>query len=96
MEMIDLNDNGQLTRYTEELAEAKTQDEARIVTSLNEFYLKSPDLPYLVSMMNLPNITKEEQDKNFLKTVKILKTLLIATAINALNTEYGIKKVLSA
>jgi len=94
MEMIDLNDNGQLTRYTEELAEAKTQDEARIVTSLNEFYLKSPDLPYLVSMMNLPNITKEEQDKNFLKTVKILKTLLIATAINALNTEYGIKKVL--
>ncbi len=95
MVMVDLNDNGQLTTYTEHLAHATNDNEENIVQTLNEFYLSSPDLPYLVAMMNIPNVSSEEQDKNFLKTVKIIKTLLIAAAMNALNTEYGIEKVIN-
>ncbi len=96
MTMIDLNDNGQLTAYAESLSDAKTEHEEYILNSLNELYQSSPDIPYIVAMMNLPNKTGEEQDKSFTQTVKMLKTILLNSAINALHTESGVEKVINA
>lgn len=96
MTMIDLNDNGQLTSYVDTIADAKTDGEKAIVERLNELYTASPDIPYIVAMQNMPTATPEEQDKAFNNTVKMLKTILLNTAINALHTESGIAKVLDA
>ena len=92
---VDLNDNGQLNSYLREKIHPETPGEQRIMNELNEFYRFTPDIPYLVAMQNLPNVTGEEQNRNFMNTVKSLKTLLINTAINALYTEEGIAKVLA-
>lgn len=95
MTMIDLNDNGQLTAYVDEISQADTHKEKEIVGALNELYQASPDIPFIVAMMNIPNATGAEQDKAFAATVKMLRTILLNTAINALTTESGIDKVLS-
>ena len=95
MTMIDLNDNGQLTGYVETISNAQNTEERNIVERLNELYQSTPDIPYIVAMMNLPNKVGEEQDKSFMSTVKMLRTILLNTAINALHTESGIAKVLS-
>ena len=95
MTMIDLNDNGQLTAYVDEISKADTPKEKEIVGALNELYQASPDIPFIVAMMNIPNATGAEQDKAFAATVKMLRTILLNTAINALTTESGIDKVLS-
>lgn len=94
MTMIDLNDNGQLTSYVDTISNAKTDSEKAIVNDLNELYQASPDIPYIVAMMNLPNMTGNEQDKSFNNTVKMLKSILLNSSINALCTESGIAKVL--
>ena len=94
MYMVDLNDNGQLNSYLRETVPVQTAAEQAVMDQLNEFYQCSPDIPYLVAMQNLPNVTGEEQDKNFMVTVKLLKTLLINASINALYTEFGIAKVM--
>ncbi len=94
MSMIDLNDNGQLTSYVEKISSPKNESEQAIVDELNELYQASPDIPYIVAMMNLPNQTGADQDKAFLNTVKMLRTILLNSAINALSTESGIEKVL--
>lgn len=95
MYAVDLNDNGQLNSYLKEQVDITNEGEQRVMDELNEFYRYSPDIPYLVAMQNLPNVSGAEQDKNFMNTVKILKSLLINAAINALSTEIGIAKVLS-
>lgn len=95
MVMIDLNDNGQLTSYVQTISSPQTDNEKQIVEKLNELYQASPDIPYIVAMMNLPNQTGSDQDKAFLNTVKMLKTILLNTAINALFTESGIAKVVA-
>lgn len=92
---VDLNDNGQLNTYLNDQIKVANEGEQRVMDELNEFYRYTPDIPYLVAMQNLPNVSGAEQDKNFMTTVKILKTLLINAAINALYTEIGIAKVLS-
>ena len=94
MTMIDLNDNGQLTSYVQSVANATNDKEQQIVDSLNELYQASPDIPYIVAMMNLPNQTGADQDKAFNNTVKMLRGILLNVAINALHTESGIAKVL--
>lgn len=94
MTMIDLNDNGQLTSYVQSVANASNDKEQQIVDSLNELYQASPDIPYIVAMMNLPNQTGADQDKAFNNTVKMLRGILLNVAINALHTESGIAKVL--
>lgn len=95
MTMIDLNDNGQLTSYVDDMANAQNDHERQIVSSLNELYQSNADIPYIVSMMNRPNATGSEQDKAFISTVKMLKTILVSIAVNALSIESGIDKVLS-
>ncbi|MGN1281994.1 MAG: MYG1 family protein [Succinivibrio sp.] len=95
MTMIDLNDNGQLTSYVDEIACADTLRERQIVATLNELYQATADIPYIVSMMNKPNATSADQDKAFISTVKMLKTILVNIAINAISIESGIDKVLS-
>ena len=92
---VDLNDNGQLNSYLNDLIQPRTPQDQKIMDELNEFYRYTPDIPYLVAMQNLPNVTGDEQNAQFSTTVKVLKTLLINAAINALNTEQGIAKVLA-
>lgn len=92
---VDLNDNGQLNSYLNDLIKPENAHDQAIMDELNEFYRYTPDLPYLVAMQNLPNVTGDEQNAQFSNTVKILKSLLINAAINALNTENGIAKVLA-
>lgn len=94
MYMVDLNDNGQLNSYVRDIVPVHNQGEQEVMDQLNEFYQCSPDIPYLVAMQNLPNVSGSEQDKNFMVTVKILKTLLINASINAIYSELGIAKVL--
>ena len=96
MYMVDLNDNGQLNTYLRDNITIDNDGEQRVMDELNEFYRSTPDIPYLVAMQNLPLVSNEEQNKNFLTTVRILKALLINVAINALNTEIGVAKVLEA
>lgn len=96
MTMIDLNDNGQLTNYADSIADAKTEHEKELVNSLNELYQSSPDIPYIVAMMNLPKSTGQEQDKAFGAVVKMLKSIILSASINAISTESGIAKVLEA
>ena len=95
MYAVDLNDNGQLNSYLRETIPAHNEGEQQIMDALNEFYRNTPDIPYLVAMQNLPNVTGEEQDKNFMNTIKYLKSMLINVAINALSTEAGVLKVLA-
>lgn len=92
---VDLNDNGQLNSYLNSKVMINNEGERRVMDELNEFYRYSSDIPYLVAMQNLPNVSGAEQDRNFMNTVKILRTLLMNAAINALNSELGIAKVLS-
>lgn len=94
MYMVDLNDNGQLNTYLRKNIPVHNDGEQRVMDQFNEFYQCSPDIPYLVAMQNLPNVSGDEQNKNFMITVKLLKSLLINIAINALYTELGISKVL--
>lgn len=96
MYMVDLNDNGQLNTYINQTCGAKTPEQKEIMDKLNEFYQCSPDIPYLVAMQNLPNISGADQNKTFLNTVKFLRQIMINIAINALSTECGIAKVLEA
>ncbi|MBO5565897.1 MAG: MYG1 family protein [Succinivibrio sp.] len=96
MSMIDLDDNGQLTEYVQDIINPQTPDEYRIVNKLNEFYQNSPAIPYIVAMSNLPGLVQEEQDKAFMNTVKILKGILVNASINAINTETGIAKVVES
>lgn len=91
---VDLNDNGQLNSYLNSQVQVANAGEQRVMDELNEFYRYSPDISYLVAMQNLPNVSGAEQDKNFMNTVKILKNLLINSAINALYTEIGIAEVM--
>ena len=94
MWMVDLNDNGQLNEFIDNSLGTLNEKEQSIVDNLNELYRLEPSIPYLVAMQNLPNISGQEQNKAFLNTVKILKTLMQNIAINALHTEYGIDQVL--
>lgn len=94
MEMIDLNDNGQLTAYASDLAQASTEGERAVRDRLTEFYQNSPDIPYIVAMQNLPLAKGDAQDKAFVATVKMLKQILVPCAVNALQTESGIEQVL--
>ena len=72
----------------------KTDGELEVLNRLSDFHSSTPDIPYLVAMMNLPSQVGQDQDKAFLQTVKILKTLLLSASINAICTESGIAKVL--
>lgn len=92
---VDLNDNGQLNSYLNDLIKPESAHDQAIMDELNEFYRYTPDLPYLVAMQNLPNVSGDEQNAQFSNTVKLLKSLLVNAAINALNTEQGIAKVLA-
>lgn len=94
MYMVDLNDNGQLNTYVRDIVPVHNEGEQAVMDQLNEFYQCSPDIPYLVAMQNLPNVSGAEQDKNFMMTVKLLKTMLINASINALYSELGIAKVM--
>lgn len=96
MTMIDLNDNGQLTGYVDQITDPKTDSERSIVNRLNELYQATADIPFIVAMMNLPNKVGAEQDKSFNQTVKMLKTIILNAAINALHTESGVAKVIEA
>lgn len=96
MQLVDLNDNGQLTEHLDKIAPATTPHELEIKDSLGEFLQTIPDIPYMVAMMNVIKPNAEAQDKNFLNTVKILKTILVNIGANALNTEKGIAKVIEA
>lgn len=95
MELIDLNDNGQLTSYLTAKCQPRTAGETAIFNELNEFYQHDPNIPYIVAMQNLPAAGPAEQQKAFLSTVKMLRSILISTAVNALTTETGIAKVLA-
>lgn len=95
MYAVDLNDNGQLNSYLNDTVKVENAGEQRVMDELNEFYRCSPDIPYLVAMQNLPDVSAQEQDKNFMVTVELLRTLMISASINALNTEIGIAKVLA-
>lgn len=94
MYMVDLNDNGQLNSYIRDICKPRTPEQYELMEQLNEFYQCAPDIPYLVAMQNLPNISGAEQNKAFLNTVKFLRQIMINIAINAINTEMGIAKVL--
>ena len=94
--MIDLNDNGQLTGYVDQIADPKTESERNIVNKLNVLYQATADIPFIVAMMNLPNKVGSDQDKSFNQTVKMLKTILLNASINALHTESGVAKVIEA
>lgn len=96
MQLVDLNDNGQLTSHLDELVPTHNEGEDLVKEELCGFMQSIPDVPYLVAMMNVPKPTDDHQDKNFMMTVKILKTLLVNAASNALITEKGIDKVLKA
>lgn len=97
MYMVDLNDNGQLNSYIDDKIVTKDSDDAiETKEALNEFYQIEPSIPYIVAMFNLPNTNNQEQYKNFISVIKILKNILINASINALYTEYGITKVLDA
>ena len=96
MTMIDLNDNGQLTGYVDQIADPKTESERNIVNKLNVLYQATADIPFIVAMMNLPNKVGSDQDKSFNQTVKMLKTILLNASINALHTESGVAKVIEA
>ena len=93
MYAVDLNDNGQLNSYLHDTVKVENAGEQRVMDELNEFYRFSPDIAYLVAMQNIPDISAQDQDKNFMTTVEVLRTLLINASINALNTEIGIAKV---
>ena len=94
MYMVDLNDNGQLNEFLKQRVNPQSQEAKDVFDSLNEFYQIDPSIPYIVAMQNLPSVTNQEQDKAFMQTVKMLKQILQNVAINALNTEHGIKEVL--
>ncbi len=94
MFMVDLNDNGQLNEYLDDVVHTKGAGERKVKNQLNEFYQIEPDIPYLVAMQNLPGVRNEEQDRNFLATVRLLRTFLVNAAINALSIEAGIAKVM--
>lgn len=96
MTMIDLNDNGQLTGYADSVADAQTEREKEIVNNLNVLYQSTPDIPYIVAMMNQPKNTAQEQDKAFGAVVKMLKTIILNASVNAISTESGIAKVIEA
>ena len=96
MVMIDLNDNGDLTKYVDSIAPQENEGEKRVAATLNDFYQNDPSIPYIVAMANTPSASPQIQDKNFLNTVKMLRTILVNCAINALHTETGIAKVLEA
>ncbi len=96
MTMIDLNDNGQLTSYVDEISAPENEHEREIVNKLNELYQATADIPFIVAMMNLPNKVGSDQDKSFNQTVKMLKNILVNCAINALHTESGVAKVIEA
>lgn len=94
MQMVDLNDNGQLNTWLETEVQPAGEGERRVFDALNEFYQRDPAIPYLVAMQNLPDATVQAQNAAFERTVSILRTLLENAAINALNTEHGILRVL--
>ena len=94
MVMVDLVDNGQLTDYSAKVADARTEGEIAVRDRLNAFYQGCPDISYIVSMQNLPGLSREAQDQAFMGTVKILRQILVAAAINAITTESGIAKVI--
>ncbi len=96
MQLVDLNDNGQINAFIDEHTAPQTPKEEEIKDFLCDFILNIPDIPYLVAMMNIPKSSSEEQDKHFKETVKILNTFLVNIAINAINIENGIAKVLEA
>jgi uncharacterized UPF0160 family protein len=96
MVMVDLVDNGQLTEYSAKVADARTEGEVAVRDRLNGFYQNSPDVSYIVAMMNLPGLSREAQDQAFMSTVRILRQILVAAAVNALTTESGIAKVIKA
>ncbi|MCR5536636.1 MAG: MYG1 family protein [Succinivibrio sp.] len=94
--MIDINDNGDLTSFTTMLGNPQTASEEQLLHVINEFYQNDPNISYIVAMMNSTVQSEEEQNKQFTLTVKMLKTILEHSAINALQTEIGIEKVLKA
>ncbi len=96
MVMTDLVDNGQLTDYCAKIADAKTEGEAAVRDRLNDFYQDVPDISYIVAMQNLPGLSAEAQDQAFMGTVKLLRQIIVAAAINALTIESGIAKVIKA
>lgn len=95
MYMVDLNDNGQLNSYIKEQFPTENKEALEMMDNLNEFYLMSPDISYLVAKQNVPNATNSEQNKNFEITVSFLRQMLVNAALNALYIELGISKVLS-
>lgn len=95
MIMVDLNDNGQLTDYVQQMADACNEGEVALRDRLISFYSDSPDIPYIVAMQNLPNSKGEAQDRAFIATVRMLRQILVPCAINALHTESGIARVLA-
>lgn len=94
MELVDLNDNGQLTEYLDTLADAKTDSEQAVLARLNTFYQSVPDLPYLVAMQNVSGLSADEQQRAFDKTVDMLRLVILNCATNAIITELGIAKVI--
>lgn len=93
---VDLNDNGQLNYYLDDLVHPEPGEGKRVFDELNIFYQNDPSIPYLVAMMNLPNISADGQNKAFFYTVKMLRAFIQNAAVNAIYTEMGIAKVLEA
>lgn len=94
MEMVDLNDNGDLSAYSRRIAAPATADGERVLQTLNEFYQNDPTVPYLVAALNSPGNGAVAQDRAFAAAVEIVKTLLRHCALTAVRTEIGIDQVL--
>lgn len=93
MTAVDLNDNGELNCYLERTIQPDDH-QRRVFNALNEFYLNEPSIPYLIAMMNLPNVSPKDQDRHFSASVNMLRTFLKNACANALYTEIGIARVL--
>lgn len=94
MTLIDINDNGQTNDYINEHIDNNDPNVTKAVHFISDFYQNDPNIPYIVAMSNLPYVSNEEQYKNFLQTVKFLKSILVNACINAISVEFGIVKVL--
>lgn len=93
MQLVDLDDNGQLTEYAAEVARARTPEEEALRDRLSELYGHMPGIPYIVAMLNLPGATENLQQQSFSSCVKMLRSILASAALNALCTESSIARV---
>ena len=96
MEYTDLTDNGQLDSYTAGIAKAETPEETALYNRVNQFFMHTPVIPYLVAMQNIHDGTDEEQMERFTATVQALATLYRNIFIKTLSDTVKEEAVLNA